>query len=51
MISNVRRGTTSRLKPVKRGAVKVTIGEAVKFGADADAEEVARELERKVREL
>ncbi len=41
----------SRLKPVKRGAVKVTIGEAVKFGAEKDAEEIARELERRVREV
>jgi long-chain acyl-CoA synthetase len=41
----------SRLKPVKRGAVKVTIGEAVKFGAGTDAEEIARDLEKSVREL
>jgi long-chain acyl-CoA synthetase len=41
----------SRLKPVKHGAVKVTIGEAVRFGAGKDAEEIARELERRVKEL
>jgi long-chain acyl-CoA synthetase len=41
----------SRLKPVKRGAVKVTIGTAVKFGVGADAEEIARELEKRVKEL
>jgi long-chain acyl-CoA synthetase len=47
-----------RLKPVKRGAVKVTVGEPVRFGAEKDApfvpqdkEEIARELERRVKEL
>ena len=44
-------GKSSRLKPVPRGAVKVTIGEPVTFAADADAEEIARELERRVKEL
>ena len=48
----------SRLKPVKRGAVKVTIGEPVKFAAGMDApfdsqgkEEIARELEKRVKDL
>ncbi|MHB8526974.1 MAG: AMP-binding protein [Candidatus Acidiferrales bacterium] len=44
-------GKSSRLKPVPRGAVKVTIGAPVTFAADADAEEIARELERRVAEL
>ncbi|MFZ0857430.1 MAG: AMP-binding protein [Candidatus Acidiferrales bacterium] len=44
-------GKASRLKPVPRGAVKVTIGEPVRFAADANAEEIARELERRVKEL
>jgi len=42
---------SSRLKPVPRGAVKVTIGEPVTFAADADVEGIARELERRVKEL
>lgn len=44
-------GKSSRLKPAPRGAVKVTIGEAVTFAAETDAEEIARELERRVKEL
>ncbi|HEV2616291.1 MAG TPA: AMP-binding protein, partial [Candidatus Acidoferrales bacterium] len=36
----------SRLKPVKRGAVKVTIGTAVTFGAETEAPEIAEELEK-----
>ncbi len=44
-------GKSSRLKPVPRGAVKVTIGTPVTFAGDADAEEIARELERRVKEL
>ncbi len=40
-----------RLKPVRHGAVKVTIGEPVRFGAEKNAEEIARELERRVKEL
>lgn len=40
-----------RLKPVPHGAVKVTIGEAVRFGAEMRTEEIARELERRVKEL
>lgn len=44
-------GKSSRLKPAPRGAVKVTIGEPVTFAADADAEEIARELEKRVKEL
>lgn len=39
-----------RLKPVPRGSVKVTIGEAVRFRAEMNAEEIARELERRVKE-
>jgi hypothetical protein len=41
----------SRLKPVKRGAVKVTIGEPVRFTAETEAEEIVKELERRVKEL
>jgi long-chain acyl-CoA synthetase len=41
----------SRLKQVKRGAVKVTIGEAVRFGANEDVDRIARELEKRVREV
>jgi len=44
-------GKSSRLKPVPKGAVKVTIGAPVTFAADADAEEIARVLERRVAEL
>ncbi|MHB8527532.1 MAG: 1-acyl-sn-glycerol-3-phosphate acyltransferase, partial [Candidatus Acidiferrales bacterium] len=51
-------GKSSRLKPVPRGAVTVTIGEPMTFAADAGApfvpqgeEEIARELERRVAEL
>ena len=44
-------GKSSRLKPAPRGAVKVTIGAPVTFAADADAEEIARELERRVKEM
>ncbi|MGB6484443.1 MAG: AMP-binding protein [Candidatus Acidiferrales bacterium] len=44
-------GKSSRLKPVPRGAVKVTIGKPVRFAAGEDAEEIAKELERRVREL
>jgi long-chain acyl-CoA synthetase len=44
-------GKSSRLKPAPRGAVKVTIGEAVTFAAEADVDEIARELESRVREL
>lgn len=40
-----------RLKPVPHGSVKVTIGEAVRFGAEMNAEEIAKELERRVGEL
>ena len=46
-----RSGKSSRLKQVPRGAVKVTIGVPVTFAANADAEEIARELERRVKEL
>jgi long-chain acyl-CoA synthetase len=41
----------SRLKPVKRGAVRVTIGEPVRFGANEDVDRIARELEKRVKEL
>jgi long-chain acyl-CoA synthetase len=41
----------SRLKPVKRGAVKVTIGEAVRFAPEKSADEIARELEKRVTTL
>ena len=44
-------GKSSRLKPAPRGAVKVTIGEAVTFAAGVDVDEIARELESRVREL
>lgn len=44
-------GEASRLKPVPKGAVKVTIGKPVKFAADADSEGTARELEKRVKEL
>ncbi|MGH9731291.1 MAG: AMP-binding protein [Candidatus Acidiferrales bacterium] len=44
-------GKASRLKPVPRGAVKVTIGAPVRFAADADAGEIAKELERRINEL
>lgn len=40
-----------RLKPVPRGSVKVTIGEAVRFGAEKDADEIAKEMEKRVKEL
>ncbi len=43
-------GRSSRLKPVPRGAVKVTIGKPVRFAGDKDADEIARELERRVKE-
>ena len=39
-----------RLKPVPRGSVKVTIGEVVRFGAEMSADQIARELERRVKE-
>ncbi|HEV2183153.1 MAG TPA: AMP-binding protein [Candidatus Acidoferrales bacterium] len=44
-------GRSSRLKPAPRGAVKVTIGEPVTFAGETDAEQIARELERRVKEL
>jgi long-chain acyl-CoA synthetase len=40
-----------RLKRVPKGSVKVTIGAPVKFAADTDAEQIARDLERRVAEL
>jgi len=40
-----------RLKRVPKGSVRVMIGEAVKFEANMSAEEIARELEKRVREL
>ena len=36
---------------VRPGTVRVTIGQPVRFSADQDANEIARELERRVREL
>ena len=44
-------GKSSRLKLAPPGAVKVTIGKPVTFAANADAEEIAQELEKRVREL
>jgi long-chain acyl-CoA synthetase len=44
-------GESSRLKPAPRGAVKVTIGEPVTFAGGADVDEIARELEKRVKEL
>ena len=44
-------GKSSRLKPAPRGAVKVTIGEPVRFAAEADVDEIALELEKRVAEL
>jgi long-chain acyl-CoA synthetase len=41
----------SRLKPVRHGAVKVTIGKPVRFGAEEDADQIANELERRVKGL
>ena len=40
-----------RLKPVPHGSVKVTIGDPVKFGAETDADEIVRELEKRVKVL
>jgi long-chain acyl-CoA synthetase len=40
-----------RLRRVPKGSVKVTIGAPVKFVADMSAEEIARELEKRVAEL
>ncbi|HKV23954.1 MAG TPA: lysophospholipid acyltransferase family protein, partial [Candidatus Acidoferrum sp.] len=41
----------TRLKAVRHGAVKVTLGQEVRFRAGTDAEEIARELEKRVKEL
>jgi len=40
-----------RLTRVPKGSVKVTIGAPVKFAPDASAEEIAKELEKRVAEL
>src|SRR5487761_333070 len=44
-------GKSSRLKPARRGDVMVTIGAPVTFAAETDADKIARELERRVKEL
>jgi len=44
-------GKSSRLKPVPRGAVKVTIGAPISFAPDADPAEITHRLERSVAEL
>jgi len=40
-----------RLKRVPKGSVRVTIGAPVKFGVEMSAEEIAKELEKRVRNL